>query len=463
MANIDEILSLDIDKAIEQLRAKSVSVPNWQGNLEDQYEASKHKIMNEALFPNKRKKDGTPILRARVPVGLQKLATKRMTEFMCAIPVQRRYQVSDSSGEEEITKAMERIYSRVRINTANVARLRSYFGACEVATVWYITEVDKPHNLYGFPCKYKLRLRTFSPMTGDKLYPLFDEHGDMIALSFEYQQQSGETKITYFETFTNELRIVWMKLGDKWELMESISHDLGKIPGVYMNRSTPIWEDKTSTVEELEALISRNLDTLAYNSAPITVFKGLKKVEGEEKGDSNRIYATEVGGGVEIASWDQAAASLEFQVDTLIRIFFMELQFPDFSQYAKNGVGGALSGESRRLLLTDAHLKVGDEQGPCLEFWDREVSVLKSILAIINPSWAALLEDIDVENVVTPFVMNDDKENISNGARLYEAGGCSLRTFVEMANQAADVEAEMKRIAEEEEAKLDRQFRSETL
>ena len=50
----------------------------------------------------------------------------------------------------------------------------------------------------------------------------------------------------------------------------------------------------------------------------------------------------------------------------------------------KDITGAGLTEESRRQLLVDAHLKVGEEEGDIIEFLSRECNVLKSFLGLMN-------------------------------------------------------------------------------
>ena len=46
-------------------------------------------------------------------------------------------------------------------------------------------------------------------MDNYKLYPVFDEMGDMIAMSIEYIKKIANKQITYFETYTEDTHYIW--------------------------------------------------------------------------------------------------------------------------------------------------------------------------------------------------------------------------------------------------------------
>lgn len=95
--DITEILQqADIGKIIEKLKQRSHSVPEWSTLITD-YEPKLHKIVNDRQGrKDKVHSDGTVDKAARLPLGLEKLLTKRVTEFTFAIPVKRVYTGTDS-------------------------------------------------------------------------------------------------------------------------------------------------------------------------------------------------------------------------------------------------------------------------------------------------------------------------------------------------------------------------------
>ena len=170
------------------MKEKSVCVPLWDELIKD-YEPTLHAIVSDTITrKDKTKSDGTTEKASRIYIGLEKLLTKRMTEFMFSIPVKRVYHnIEDNETRQQIAKAIENIYKYARIDSENIKRGNAYFASCEVFTIWYT--VENPNSLYGFQSRFKLKCKTYSPMEGVRLYPLLDELGDMIAMSFEESQR----------------------------------------------------------------------------------------------------------------------------------------------------------------------------------------------------------------------------------------------------------------------------------
>lgn len=438
------------DEVIGRLKQKSVCLPSWDVLLRD-YEPSLHEIVSDKSGrKDKIRKDGTKDEAARIYLGLEKLLVKRMTEFMFAIPVKRIYHNTEGNEtRQKITKAIEAVYKYARIDSENIKRGNAYFASCEIFTIWYV--VRKKNTLYGFDSKYKLKCKTYSPMDGVKLYPLIDELDDMLAMSFEYKKKVGDEEITYFETYTSDRHYKWMQEdGNGWAQVGTVEEiTLMKIPGAYVFRPVPVFHGLTRIRRELEYTLSRNSDVIAYNAAPVIKIAGQIKGE-EDKGESRRIYRVENGGDVSYVSWSQAIEALKYHVDTLLKLYWMQAQMPDVSFDNMKSLGN-IGYDARQMLLTDAHLKVGDESGPWIEFLERECSVVKEFLKKMKTEWAGEIDNIEVEHVITPFIQNDEDAMADRILKLN--GGKPVMSQLESIQQAGysnDPQVTLEQIQKEE-------------
>ena len=462
--DLAEILMLDtIQAKVSALKEKSVCVPDWETLLED-YEPTKHAILDDKTSRvDKHRSDGTEEPASRISIGLEKLLTKRVNEFTFAIPVRRVYtNTEDNEKRQQIARALELIFKYARIDSENIRRGLAYYACCEILTIWYT--VEKEHTLYGFPCKKKLKCQTFSPMNGTKLYPLFDEQGDLVAVSVEYLRKVKKTEMQFFETYTAEKHFKWANdtANGGWkELTVEGGEDIEimKIPAIYNYRPTPVYHGLTGLRKEIEYALSRNSDVIAYNSAPVLKVAG--GIQGEErKGEERRIVRVANGGDVSYVSWQQSIDALKYHVDTLLKLFFMQAQVPDISFENMKALGN-IGYDARMTLLMDAHLKIGDESGNWLEFLDREVNVVKAFLKSINIKLADEVDNVDVENIITPFIQNDRKGLIdtltaANGGKAVMSQLDSIREL----GESKDPKATLKQIQEEDNASSARRMES---
>lgn len=450
---IEEILNSGGTAAqiIAALKEKTTIVPMWRGRngLVCEYDPTKHPVMNKSRYPDIVNDDGITLV-TRVTCDLQRLAVKRMTELVTGIPVKRVYN-PENDRQKEIVGYIENILTKNRINSVNIERCNMLFAGCEVMTLWYA--VEQPNTLYGFKSALKFRCRNFSPMCGDEIYPLFDEYGDMIALSVGYTRKSGRKYVQYFDTYTATQHIKWSTANGDWVEVENEQITLGKIPAIYMYRPTPIWEDTSKIVYEIEWALSRNGNYLRENSKPLfVVFADEQITYGDEK-DPNKEFRSVMqypkGSTAQYITWQQAVDNLKFYVNELRNLFFTQLQLPDWS-YEKMSQQ-ALSGESRKQMFIDAQLKVKDESGRLIEFFDREINVVKAFLKVaLGNEYAADIDALNVDVEITPFAISNERDTITN---LTTANGgkpiISQRESIEMLGWSADVDKTMQEIAEE--------------
>ncbi len=450
---IEELLKsgASAETIIAALKEKSIIVPVWSGRygLVQQFDPTKHPVMNKQKYPDIVTDEGIEYV-TRITCDLQRLATKRMTELVTGIPVKRVYK-PENDRQKEIASYIESIYERNRIDSVNNERCNMLFAGCEVLTLWYA--IDERNNLYGFNSPLKLRCRNFSPMLGDDLYPLFDEYGDMIAMSVGYTRKKGRKTVQYFDTYTSEKHIKWSNENGGWQEVENEDITLGKIPGIYMWRPTPIWEDTSKTVYEIEWALSRNGNYLRQNSKPLFVVFADEAISyGDEKSPNKEfrsIMQYPKGSTAQYITWQQAVENLKYYVGELRSLFFTQLQLPDWS-YEKMSQQ-ALSGESRKQMFIDAQLKVKDESGRLIEFFDREMNVIKSFLKVmLGEQYHKDIDALKVEMIITPFAITDEKDTINN---LMAANGgepiMSQRESIELFGHSDDVDKTLKEIAEQ--------------
>ena len=454
---IEEIFKqTDISDIISSLKKKNVIVPKWE-DLRSEYDVMEHEVMTDQI----ERKDRKGVKAARITYGMQKLATRRMTQMAFTLPVKRTYKHGNDSLKMEQAKALERLYYKARIDSLNKKRFKAYFASCEMATIWYVVEQD--NNYYGFNSKYKLRQVTYSPMDEKfsgleqaEIYPLFDEYGDMIALSVEFMHKEDEKEVYYFETYTSEKKYSWKKVDGVWIDNGVSKVPIGKIQGVYINRSAPIWEDQTNNIREIEYTLSRQSDIIRRNTAPVMKVKGrLIDTPAPQSDVSREVYQFENDGDVDYVKPPVDHESVDSFVNMLKNNIAEELQLPSLALKDITSIG--LTEESRKQILIDAHLKVGEEEGDIIEFLSRECNVLKAFLGLMNAKWKDSIGELEVEHEIVPFVMNSETTDIENLSKA--TGGkpiMSQRTAIQRAGYISEeeIDEEIKRIREEEEASL---------
>ena len=220
-----------------------------------------------------------------------------------------------------------------------------------------------------------------------------------------------------------------------------------------MYRPTPIWEDTSKIVYEIEWALSRNGNYLRKNSKPVFVVFADEEIkfdqEENEKKEFKAILQYPKGSNATYVTWEQAIENLKFYVTELRQSFFTQLQLPDWSYESMKA--NPMSGESRKQLFIDAQLKVKDEAGRLIEFYDREVNVVKQFLKrAMGDGFSADIDALPVENIITPFTITDEADTIKN---LVTANGgkaiMSQRESIEAYGHSSNVDQTMEEINEE--------------
>ena len=408
---INDILKLSPTDAVEQLTRKPFTPPEW-AKLEKEFNPAKHPVTDKSKYPDKAA-DGVVEEVTRITLNYQQLATKRMSELVCGIPIKRVYTPADDK-QREASECLEAIFQRNRIDSLNIERCNALFSSCEMLTLWYATE--EPNRLYGFDSPLKLRCKTYSPRDHAELYPLFDEYGDLIALSIGTQRKEGNRTVRYLDVYTSTLHRTYRSTDTEWTLVTEEEINIGKIPAIYCMRPTPIWEDTSRIVYEMEWALSRNGNYLRKNSKPIFAVFADEEIAFTAEQDERKEYRTVVqypkGSQAGYLTWSQAIESLKFYIAELRQSFFTQLQLPDWSYESMKST--PMSGESRKQLFIDAQLKVTEESGRLLAFYDREVNVVKAFLAQLRPDLAEAIEALPVEVVITPYQIAEERDTILN-------------------------------------------------
>lgn len=204
----------------------------------------------------------------------------------------------------------------------------------------------------------------------------------------------------------------------------------------------------------MEWSLSRNGNYLRENSKPKFVVCASEVIQyGDEKSPDKEFKSVAqfpTGAKAEYVTWQQATESLKFHIETLRSLYFTQLQLPDWS-YEKMSQQ-ALSGESRKQMFIDAELKVGDESGDLIEFFDREVNVVKAFAKLMmGGAYHADIDALPVENIITPYRISDDKEKVET---LMTANGnkpiMSQRESIEKYGHSDNVDQTLREIAEQE-------------
>ena len=113
---------------------------------------------------------------------------------------------------------------------------------------------------------------------------------------------------------------------------------------------------------------------------------------------------------------------------------------------------GNIGYSSRKMMLTDAYLRVGKEVKPLVQMFRREGNVIKAFLRKINTKWSeADIDAVTIKYKVQVYIPEDQEYEIdmrikANGGQPIE----SQRESIQRYGKSVDAETTLKEINEEE-------------
>lgn len=483
---IEEILSLeDIGTKINYLKkGRKTELPDRRKLWED-WNPDLHEIMvDKKKYPDRKvlkeeakkvfdektgkaydieaKYDTEPVNRIAIP--LEQDIVNIQTAFTVGTEPSMDCTPSDD-GEKGLFAALKSVLQKNKIKYQNKKIVRAWLSEQEVAEYWYVTDDDsfwtkfwaKVKTTFGGKVKPTKKLRSviWSPFRGDKLYPFFDDYGDLVAMSREYKKKDLDNiEITVFMTVTKDSVYQW-ELNKTWDAPEgkTFKHGFPKLPVIYAYRPEAYCHKIRTFRLRLEKLLSNYADCIDYHFFPL--LKLIGDVTGFTGKTKDRMVKLEgEGADAQYLTWDQVPDTIKFEAETLTNNAYDMTNTPRISFEEMKGIG-AKSGTAFRMMFMGAHMSVENHAEDIGPFMQRRVNFLISALGAINPSEfnkAAQTIDIDVDLV--PYMIDNLDDKVNTAVSAVDGGIWSRREGIMFAGNADRVDEELKEIEEEQAAKI---------
>ena len=474
--DIKEILKLKPEEIYKALAQKATSKVDLD-TIKNQLDPTKHDVYDLVKRPKKSvqkptgQKDGngndlTQTVQEevnRIAIPFQKIIVKRAVGFLLGNKVKLSGS-ADSPTQKKLFEMVQRTWSDNKLDYFNRRLARTVMSQCEAAELWYLVEdtvgfwqsmLNKTKMAIGASAgKFRMRVKLLSPIAGDKLYPFYDEAGDMVAFSREYEVTENGKKLTRFDVFTSDYRVKLIKGDAGWTIDGKIeANPFKKIPVVYYSQDEPEWYDAQSMIDRIETLLSNFGDTNDYFGAPMVFTQGL--ITGfASKGERGKVLQGEKGADAKYLSWDSAPEAIKIEIDTLKELIYSMTQTPDISFSQMKGLGN-LSGVALKLLFLDAHLKAENHTEVFGEMFQRRLNLIKSTIG--NVIDISLLQDsntMEIEPVITPYMPRNVKEDVEVLVQATSKPILSVKTALEHNPLASDPETELALMDEESKKEL---------
>lgn len=368
-----------------------------------------------------------------------------------------------NNDEKKLLDAVKAVFKSNKIKYQNKKIVRSWLSEQEVAEYWYVVDDNafwtkfwnKIKSTFGGKTKPTKRLKSvlWSPFRGDKLYPFFNDEGDLVAFSREYKKkQMDDSEITCFMTITDKMVYQW-DLAKSYEERPSFAHGFEKLPVLYGYRSEPYCGKIKTFRVRLEKLLSNYADCIDYHFFPL--LKLIGDVEGfMGKVKDRMVKLTGEGADAQYLTWNQVPDTVKFEVETLFEKAYSMTNTPQISFEKLSGSGNALSGIAFDYVFLSTHLQVQNHAEVIGEFLQRRINFIISALASINPTeFDKAAATIDIETEIVPYTLNNIEDNVNIAVKAISGGVWSQRHGVMFAGNQDRVNEELAEIRQEQEEK----------
>ena len=360
---------------------------------------------------------------------------------------------------EEETKLLDAVKMTLHANKtkySNKKIVRSWLSEQEVAEYWYVVDDssfwtrfwNKMKNGFGGNVKPTKRLKSvvWSPFRGDKLYPFFNDEGDLIAFSREYKKRLIDgTEVTSFMTITQDKVYQW-DLSTGYEERPPFLHGFKKLPVLYAYRPEPFCQKIKPFRSRLEKLLSNYADCIDYHFFPL--LKLIGDVDGIMGKVKDRIVKlTGEGADAQYLTWNQVPTTIELEMKTLFDKAYSMTNTPQISFDNLKGTGNALSGVAFDYVFMSTHLEVSNHAEIMGEFFQRRINFLVSAIGSINPyEFDSAANTIDIETDIVPYRLDNIEDKVNIAVNAVNGGIWSRRQGIIFAGNADRLEEELEEI-----------------
>lgn len=366
--------------------------------------------------------------------------------------------------EKGIFEALKKLLKANKMKYINRKEVRSWLSETEVAEYWYVVEdmgfwkkifakVASLFNVKVQPTK-KLKCAIWSPFRGDKLYPFYDETGDMVAFSREFKHKDlDNVEHTSFMTITKTDVFQWDSLTG-WQVNAegTFQHNFRKLPVIFTDRDKPYCDNIRSLRSRLEKCLSGYADCIDNHFFPkLLLFGELEEIYSSDH-RNQILQMTGDGVNAQYLTWNQSADPVKVEIETYFNQCYAQTGTPRISFDQIKGTT-ALSGVAFRYVFMAAHMAVenhGEELGM---FFQRRVNFLISALGDINASFKDPSDTIDVEVDIVPYLIDSDKDKVDVAVAAVSGGVWSTEAGVAYCNNYGELHDQVEQIKEEQAAK----------
>lgn len=461
----------NMDKCIEVLEThclvKSI------GDALKQYDPKCHDVMDPTkrldknIYDENDKGETTivdTVKVGRIPLGLQKKIVVTASAFLGLPQIEA---TTNNEVEDNIIEGINKTWDDNKLDYKFRGIAKTTMSQLECAELWFTKEADKDYwagtKIKG---KFKLSMLVLSFKKGDKLYPVFDEYGDMIAFGRGYKVKNADAKEdAHFDIYTADTIYYSKKTSDNaWLYFDpaiegvdqytsnliGVPNVIGKIPIIYYYQPATEWNDVQPLIDRLEEILSNHADTNDYVGSPIVFAQDADEITFPKKGETGKLIQGKNGAKMSYLTYDAQPGSVKMEIENLTKYIYSLTHTPDISFENMQSLG-YFSNIALQTLFLDAHNKAFDKEeifGECIQ---RRINYLKYALASIDVKLKSALP-MSIKPKFNYLIPQDYKEVIDTINAAVKGGIMSTETAIKQNPLVKDAKSEQELIDDENAA-----------
>lgn len=364
--------------------------------------------------------DGSKVTVAKIPIAFQRQIVKSAATFLFGSQVKlverKNKDNTNESKKNDAFQAILDLWDDMRMDATLLQFCRAVKSETEASIVFFTQKKDDEKDV-------KIKSRLITNKNG-KVYPVYDEFGDMIAFGWEYSEKDNK----FLHLWTAEKYYIFKKAGSDWAIEKSDPNLFKKIPVVYLSQDNPEWWEVEGLIDNYEMEFSKFVDTNGYFSSPMYKAKGAinsipKK---DETGKMVKLDIIETDKGniiesdIEVISWDRAPEALKLEFEIARSLIFGLSNTPDLSMQDIKGLGN-LANYAMELMFLGPIIKAKEAEGNYQTAISRIINVMKAGIGnITNRSLLNKFEELRINVTFTSVLPKNVRDVIET---LTEATG----------------------------------------
>lgn len=386
-------------------------------------------LMPITIDPNTQKPrlQSIPESVTRSILAIQQDIVQSAAGILCSNPIQL-------NSDADVSK-LQKVWDDNKLSFKTTSICEVMMSETEVAELWYRKEN-----------KYKMMV--LKPSNCDKIFPVFDDYGDMIAFGRSYKtdtylSNSIVKDVSNYEIYTDTQVFIF---NDNEQQINVSYHGFKKIPVIYYAQENTEWHVVQPLIDQLEKILSNLGDTNIRFSNPVTVAKGKIDIMPNAT-EQAKLLQVDVDGDIKYLTWNNAPESVKLEFNTLMSMVYNLTHTVNTSSESFKGVFGSAPSEYViKIIYTPAHMKASKHEENFGQGIQRRINLMKSFLGIS--------EDVLITPKFTYYIPRNDKEQIDALAVAKDKGLNSDETLIRLSPFTADPQKEVKAVEKANTAAL---------